>query len=280
MHEWKANLGVAVQKERQAHKTRDRAANAKRRARLIKFLFATAVFIMVFVAGFAAFAADNSVQLTLNGAQTPSGAAGTLQILFLLTLISLAPSILIMMTSFTRIIIVLSMLRNALGLQQSPPNQVLVGIALFLSLFIMSPVLTQINNTAYQPFVAGKITMQQAETKALDPIRSFMLKNTEDSSMKTFLSMAKISKVKTTDDIPTQVVIPAFILSELKKAFMMGFVIYLPFLIIDIIVSSTLMSMGMMMLPPQTISLPLKIALFVLVDGWSLTVTSLVHSFK
>jgi flagellar biosynthetic protein FliP len=278
MSEGMMNLEAAAKKEDRAQKPKGRAA--VKHARIVRFLAAAVVFTTVFVIGFVAFGADNSIQLTLNGAQTPSGTAGTLQILFLLTLISLAPSILIMMTSFTRIIIVLSMLRNALGLQQSPPNQVLVGIALFLSLFIMTPVLTQINSTAYQPYVNGKITMQQAETKALKPIRDFMLKNTENASMKTFLSMAKISKVKTTDDIPTQVVIPAFILSELKKAFMMGFVIYLPFLVIDIIVSSTLMSMGMMMLPPQTISLPLKIALFVLVDGWSLTVTSLVHSFK
>jgi flagellar biosynthetic protein FliP len=172
------------------------------------------------------------------------------------------------------------MLRNALGLQQSPPNQVLVGIALFMTFFIMAPVGTEINNTAYQPFVNNKITMNQAETNAIKPLRNFMLKNTENSSVKLFLNMAKISSVKTNDAIPTIVVIPAFILSELKKAFMMGFVIYLPFLVIDIIVSTTLMSMGMMMLPPMTISLPLKIALFVLVDGWSLTIQSLVKSFN
>ena len=277
MNELIQNLSAAPTKPK-TQRTKRRIT--RKQARVFKYIAALTVFTTVFAIGFAAFGADNSIQLTLNGAQTPSGTASTLQMLFLLTLISLAPSILIMMTSFTRIIIVLSMLRNALGLQQSPPNQVLVGIALFLSLFIMTPVLTQINNTAYSPYVAGKITMQQAQTNALKPIRNFMLKNTENTSMKTFLSMAKISKVKTTDEIPTQVIIPAFILSELKKAFMMGFVIYLPFLVIDIIVSSTLMSMGMMMLPPQTISLPLKIALFVLVDGWTLTVTSLVHSFK
>lgn len=251
------------------------------RRRFLRTLAAVLVFAGVFSAGFMVAAASSpGVSLTLNGVQTPSGAANSLQILFLLTIISLAPSILIMMTSFTRIIIVLSLLRNALGLQQSPPNQVLIGIALFLTMFIMWPVGQQINTTAYQPFVKNQITMTQAETNAVKPLRTFMLKNTEDSSMKTFLSMAKITNVKTTDDIPTHVLIPAFIVSELKKAFMMGFIIYLPFLIIDIIVSSTLMSMGMMMLPPMMISLPLKLALFVLVDGWNLTVGSLVHSFK
>lgn len=251
-----------------------------KRSRFIKLFTSIAVFIAIFTIGFAAMAQDTGISLTMNGLETPSGTANTLQILFLLTVISLAPSILIMMTSFTRIIIVLSLLRNALGLQQSPPNQVLVGIALFLTMFIMMPVGQQINKDAYQPYVNNKITLQQAESNAIKPLRTFMLKNTENTSMKAFLKMAKIDKVKTNDDIPTHVLIPAFILSELKKAFMMGFIIYLPFLVIDIIVSSTLMSMGMMMLPPMMISLPLKLALFVLVDGWSLTVESLVHSFK
>jgi flagellar biosynthetic protein FliP len=248
--------------------------------RIVKLLCAIGVFAVIFSVGFAVAAADTGITLTLNGAQTPSGTANSLQILLLLTIISLAPSILIMMTSFTRIIIVLSLLRNALGLQQSPPNQVLVGIALFLTLFIMAPVGKQINDTAYQPLVNNKITTQQACDNALVPLRQFMFRNTEDTSMKSFLKMANISSVKTLDDIPTQVLIPAFIMSELKKAFMMGFILYLPFLVIDIIVASTLMSMGMMMLPPMMISLPLKLALFVLVDGWSLTIQSLVQSFK
>lgn len=250
------------------------------RRRVLRLLAALAVFTAVFMAGFAVAAADTGVSLTLNGADTPSGTADSLKILFLLTVISLAPSILIMTTSFTRIIIVLSLLRNALGLQQSPPNQVLVGIALFMTFFVMAPVGQEINKTAYQPYVNNEITMQQAETNALKPLREFMFKNTENKSMKAFLKMAKIESVSTLDKIPTHVLIPAFIMSELKKAFMMGFIIYLPFLVIDIIVSSTLMSMGMMMLPPMMISLPLKLALFVLVDGWSLTIESLVQSFK
>lgn len=250
------------------------------KSRVIKLAVAFAVFIGVFMSGFAVAAADSGITLTLNGVQSPSGTANTLQILLLITLVSLAPSILIMMTSFTRIIIVLSLLRNAMGLNQSPPNTVLVGIALFLTLFIMAPVTNEINNTAYQPLVNNQITTQQACTNAMKPIRQFMFKNTQTTSMNTFLKMAKIGSVKSLDSIPTYVLIPAFILSELKRAFMMGFIIYLPFLIIDIIVSTTLMSMGMMMLPPMMISLPLKLALFVLVDGWSLTVQSLVQSFK
>lgn len=220
------------------------------------------------------------MSITLNGLQTPQGSANSIQVLFMLTLISLAPSILIMMTSFTRIIIVLSFLRNALGLQQTPPNQVLVGIALFLTLFIMAPVGNQIYKTAYEPLTNNQITTQQAYTNAMKPLREFMFKQTENSSVKTFMNMAKMKPVTTLDQIPNRVLIPAFIMSELKRAFMMGFIIFLPFLIIDLIVSSTLMSMGMMMLPPTMISLPLKLALFVLVDGWGLTVQSLVASFK
>ena len=252
----------------------------KRKRSLIKFLVSLAVFAAFFSVGFAVSAADSGVTLTLNGLQTPSGTANSLQILFMLTIISLAPSILIMMTSFTRIIIVLSFLRNAIGTQQTPPNQVLVGIALFLTLFIMTPVVTAINETAYQPLINNQITTEQAYTRAMIPLRNFMFKQTEKTSMKTFLSMAGLKEVATLDEIPSTVLIPAFIISELKRAFMMGFMIFLPFLIIDIIVSSTLMSMGMMMLPPMMISLPLKLALFVLVDGWNLTVISLVASFK
>jgi len=252
----------------------------KRKRSLKKVLVSLAVFIIFFSVGFAVSAADSGVTLTLNGLQTPSGTANSLQILFMLTIISLAPSILIMMTSFTRIIIVLSFLRNAIGTQQTPPNQVLVGIALFLTLFIMTPVVTEINKTAYQPLINNQITTEQAYTSAMVPLRDFMFKQTEKTSMKIFLSMAGLKEVSTLDDIPSTVLIPAFIISELKRAFMMGFMIFLPFLVIDIIVSSTLMSMGMMMLPPMMISLPLKLALFVLVDGWNLTVISLVASFK
>lgn len=252
----------------------------KRAGKAAKFAVAAGAFALTFSLGLHAAAADSGITLTLNGAQTPSGTANTLQILFLLTVISLAPSILIMMTSFTRIVIVLSFLRNALGTQQTPPTQVLVGLALFLTFFIMTPVITDINQNAYQPLVRNEITMEQATTAAMKPIREFMYKQTEKTSMKTFLNMAGIKSVSSLDQIPSNVLIPAFVVSELRRAFMMGFLIYLPFLVIDLIVSSTLMSMGMMMLPPTMISLPLKIALFVLVDGWGLTVQSLVASFK
>lgn len=229
---------------------------------------------------FGAVAADSSVNIAFNGVQSSPGSANTLQMLFLLTVVALSPSIIIMMSSFTRVVIVLSFVRSALGLQQTPPNQVLVGIALFLSLFIMSPVITEINTNAYQPLTNNKITTQQAYNNSMKPLRNFMFKNTEDASLNTFLNMAKMARPKSLNDIPSRVLIPAFVISELKRAFMMGFMIYLPFLVIDLIVSSTLMSMGMMMMPPMMISLPLKLALFVLVDGWSLTVTSLVASFK
>jgi flagellar biosynthetic protein FliP len=260
--------------------TNKRRMHRPLRRKLFKFILAGITSGVIFSTLFCVSAADSNITLTLNGASTPSGTANTLQILFMLTIITLVPSILIMMTSFTRIIIVLSFLRNALGTQQTPPNQVLVGISLFLTLFIMSPVISQINKDAYQPLVNNQITTEQAYTSAMAPVRQFMFKQTENDSMKTFVNMAGIKDAKTLDDIPSNVLIPAFVLSELKRAFMMGFIIYLPFLIIDIIVASTLMSMGMMMLPPMMISLPLKIALFVLVDGWTLTVTSLVTSFK
>lgn len=246
---------------------------------IIKLLVSIAVFAGVFTATAAA-AAQPGVTISLNGAQTSQGTANSLQILFMLTIISLAPSILIMMTSFTRIIIVLSFLRNALGLQTTPPNQVLVGIALFLTMFIMAPVGTQIYDTAYKPLTENKITTNQAYSNAMKPVRDFMFRQTEKSSLKSFMNMAKMKPVSALNQIPSRVLIPAFVISELKRAFMMGFIIYLPFLIIDLIVSSTLMSMGMMMLPPMMISLPLKLALFVLVNGWGLTVESLVRSFK
>jgi flagellar biosynthetic protein FliP len=222
-------------------------------------------------------AADSDVTININGLDN---ASNSLKILFVITLLALVPSILIMMTSFTRIVIVLSFVRNALGLQQTPPNQVLVGLALFLTILIMSPVLKQVNDEAYAPYSRGEITQEQAFETAMGPIRSFMLKNTNKKDLNTFISLAKLEKPKTYDDIPTEVLIPAFITSELKRAFIMGFLIFLPFLIIDMVVSSVLLSMGMIMLPPTMISLPFKIILFVLVDGWDLLVKSLITSFN
>lgn len=220
----------------------------------------------------------------LRPAETREDVATSLQILFLLTILSLAPAILIMMTSFTRIIIILSFLRSALGTQQTPPNQVLIGLALFLTLFIMAPIGVQINEKALQPYLNQEINQQEAFDRALKPIRSFMLKQTRKKDLYLFMNLSNNefdqSEQMSKDDIPTNVVIPSFIISELKTAFQFGFLLYVPFLIIDMVVASTLMSMGMMMLPPILISLPFKILLFIMVDGWSLITQSIVLSFK
>ena len=207
------------------------------------------------------------------------GMVATLRILLTLTVISLAPAILIMLTSFTRIIVVLHFVRSALTTQTTPPNQVLIGLALFLTLFIMAPTFTKVNDVAIKPLEAGDITAREAFDEGMKPMREFMLKQTKDKDIKLFLDIAEIDSVSTADDIPSTVLIPAFIISELRAAFIIGFCIYVPFLIIDMVVSSTLMSMGMMMLPPTTISMPFKILLFILVDGWDLIIGELVKTF-
>jgi len=207
----------------------------------------------------------------------------TLEIIMLLTIMSLLPSILLMMTSFTRIIIVLSFLKNALGLQQTPPNQVMVGIAIFLTLFIMRPVIDEINVDAYQPYKNEEITQQEFFTKASEPIKIFMLKQTGNSEIKMFMDMSGDEKIRNTQnlqELPLTILIPSFVTSELKRAFIIGFLLFIPFLIIDMIVSSILMSMGMIMLPPAMISLPFKLLLFVLVDGWSLLFKTLISTFN
>lgn len=203
----------------------------------------------------------------------------TIQILILMTVLTLAPAILIMMTSFTRLIIVFSFLRQALGTQQVPPNQILIGLALFMTLFIMSPVLNQINDTALKPYLANEIKQDDAFNKGIQPLRSFMLKQVREKDLALFIELSKSPRPKTPADVPTQALIPAFIISELKTAFQIGFLIYIPFLVIDMVVSSVLMSMGMMMLPPVMVSLPFKLLIFVMVDGWYLIVGSLVKSF-
>lgn len=205
--------------------------------------------------------------------------SGTLQIVILLTILSIAPSILIMVTSFTRIIVVLHFVRQALGTATSPPNQVLVGLALFLTFFIMSPVFSQVYNDAIKPMEAGTITSKEAYEAGIEPIREFMLKNTNKKDLKMFIELSDVEVTDSYDDIPTTTLIPAFITSELRAAFIIGFLIYIPFIVIDMVVASTLMSMGMMMLPPTTISAPFKILLFVLVDGWDLVIGNLVQTF-
>jgi flagellar biosynthesis protein FliP len=203
----------------------------------------------------------------------------SLQILVLMGLLTVLPSIILMMTSFTRIIIVLSILRQALGLQQTPPNQVLVGLSLFLSLFVMQPVLSQINTTAIQPYGKNEISIEDAVTRSGTALHKFMMTQTRKSDLAMFTKIAKAPKFETKEAVPFSILLPAFVTSELKTAFQIGFLIFLPFLVIDLIIASALMSLGMMMLSPTIISMPFKLLLFVLVDGWALTMGSLASSF-
>ena len=221
-----------------------------------------------------------SVNVSFGPAKGADGVSSSLQILLILTVLSIAPALLIMLTSFTRIIIVLSFTRSALGSGQVPPNTVLVGLALFLTFFTMSPVLQQINDTALQPYTKHQISFDQATQNACKPLKTFMLKQTRPKDIALFVSLSHGPRPKTEADLQMHVLIPAFLISELKTAFTIGFVIFIPFLIIDMVVSVTLMSMGMMMLPPVMISLPFKILLFVLVDGWHLIARSLAMSIQ
>lgn len=220
------------------------------------------------------------ITLSVTDPQRPQDVALSLQILFLITILALAPSILIMMTSFVRIIVVFSFLRRALGTQTMPPDQVLVGLALFMTVFIMMPTFTAINDNALQPYLTEKITFQEAVKKAETPIRTFMLRQVAEKDIALFVRLSKRPSPHTVDDLTLDVIIPAFVTSELRTAFVIGFVLYIPFLVVDMIVASVLLSMGMMMLPPIMVSMPLKIILFVLVDGWDLIVRQLVLSFR
>ena len=211
----------------------------------------------------------------LNGGSVP-----TLELVFLLTLAALLPSIVIMMTSFTRTIIIISFARNAMGVQQSPPNMVLVGIALFLTLYIMNPVIQKINEEAYQPYLREEISQEEAIDRMIVPLKEFMLRNTEVDTLDNFVNMSGAQIEENPMDYSLTVVVPSFMTSELKRGFMAGFLIYLPFLLVDIIVSTTLMSMGMMMLPPAMVSLPFKLLLFVTVDGWELLFTSIATIYR
>jgi flagellar biosynthetic protein FliP len=220
------------------------------------------------------------VNISVDGANTPKEYVDNIKLLIILTILTLLPSIIIMTTSFIRIIIVFSFLRSAIGTQQTPPNQVLVGLAIFLTIFIMAPTFNKINNDAIKPYLDNKITQQQAIEEGSKPLREFMLKQTRQTDLKLFIDVAKVQGDITKDNVPLYVVIPAFIISELKTAFTIGFLLYIPFLIIDLVVSSVLLSMGMMMLPPVMVSLPFKLLLFVMVDGWHLLVKSLIMSFS
>lgn len=220
-----------------------------------------------------------SVNLGFKTAENPNEIVNAIKLVIILTVLTLAPAILIMMTSFTRIIIVFSFLRQAMGVQQMPPNQLLVGLSLFLTFFIMGPTFEELNQKGVQPFLAGKISQEKALDESMAPLRRFMFNQTRDADLSLFLKLAKVDKPKTRADVPSLVLIPAFVLSEIKTGFQIGFIIFLPFLVIDIVASSVLMAMGMMMLPPIVISMPLKIMLFVLVDGWALLIGSMVKSF-
>lgn len=222
-----------------------------------------------------------SIQIGMEDASEPEKVSSAIQILLLLTILTLAPSILILTTSFSRIIIVLSFLRQAMGTQQTPPTQVLIGLALFLTLFVMSPVWMEVNEKALQPYLDEKISQSEAIDTAYAPLKKFMISQTREKDLALFLRLSKSEEhPETMKDVSVQALIPAFIISELKTAFQIGFMIYIPFLILDMVVASILLSMGMMMLPPVLISLPFKLMLFVMVDGWYLTIGSLMKSFS
>lgn len=220
-----------------------------------------------------------SFGVTVDTSNDEGTLAGTLQMLLVITVISIAPSIVVMMTSFTRIIVVFHFLRTALGTQSTPPNNVLIGLALFLTLFIMTPTIDRINEEGIKPLQEGTVTQEEGLQACMQPLRDFMFQNVETEDVNFFLDLARIDDVNELQDIPSAVLIPAFMLGELRKSFIIGFLIYIPFIIIDMVVASTLMAMGMMMLPPTTISMPFKILLFVMADGWNLVIGELVKSF-
>jgi flagellar biosynthetic protein FliP len=219
-----------------------------------------------------------NINVGLNGIQQNGDVDGAIKVLAIMTLLTLAPSIILLMTCFTRIVIVLSFVRSALSLQGAPSNQIIIGLSLFLTFFIMSPVWEKIDQDALTPYRAKQITAQEAMDRAAAPLRNFMLKQTRPKDVELFVSLAKLPP-STPDSLPLKVVIPSFIISELRTAFQMGFLLFVPFILIDLVVATVLMSMGMMMMPPTTISMPMKILLFVLVDGWHLVVSSIVQSF-
>lgn len=259
----------------------------KRRRRRFKIKMGIAVLLCLALALALAgcSAVSGAAQAGGDGEDRPLGGllgdrSDTVDIVLLLTVLSLLPSILIMLTCFPRIIIVLSLVRNGLGLQQMPPNQVLIGLALFLTFFVMSPVISDINTNAYQPYVANEISEDVALERAMEPVRTFMMEQTFKSDLNYFISISEADKdIASVEEVSNTALIPAFITSEIKRGFEIGFLIYIPFIVLDMIVASVLMSMGMMMLPPVVISLPFKVLLFVLVDGWMLTVQTLVSSF-
>lgn len=243
------------------------------------------VMTMLMVSGFLLTIAPASalqlptMQIGLGETTNPKQVSVLIEILLVFTILSMAPAILMMMTCFTRLIVAFSFLKKALGTQTTPPNQTLIGLSLFLTLFIMAPVFSQMNETAIKPYLDEQISLEKAVETGIVPLRNFMFKQTREKDLALFLSLAKLSKPKNRDEVPTTILVPAFMISELKTSFEIGFVLFLPFLVIDMVVSSVLLAMGMMMLPPVMISMPFKLLLFVMVDGWNLIVGSLIHSY-
>ncbi len=225
-----------------------------------------------------------NLTVNIGGEETAQGSSATLQMIFIITIIALAPSILIMMTSFLRLIVALHFLRSAIGTQTMPPNQILVGLALFLTFFVMSPVFMEIKTVSLDPLEKGQITQEQAIERGIEPLKSFMLRQAENEDVNLFMELANIepfeSEEQLIEELPLYVIVPAFIISELRAGFIIGFLVYIPFIIIDMVVAATLMSMGMMMLPPAMISLPFKILLFIMVDGWNLFIGQLIQTFN
>ncbi len=241
------------------------------------------VIILFSAPSFPSFADDfsiPSVNLDFGQSNTGEEAATTVQILLFFTILTIAPSILLMMTCFTRIIIIFSFIRRALALQTTPPNQVLIGLALFLTFFIMSPVIAEVKTNAYDPLVAGTISQEAALEEAAEPLRDFMLRQVRTKDLKLFVDLAGVENISDYADIPTSALIPAFIISEIKTGFEVGFLIFIPFIVIDMIVASTLMALGMMMLPPVMISMPFKLLLFIMVDGWNVLVEKIILSIR
>ncbi|MDD6807461.1 MAG: flagellar type III secretion system pore protein FliP [Oscillospiraceae bacterium] len=259
-----------VTEEKKASKKEQTKSGTKR---IIKVLALVVILLLMIPTITASAAGEINVNIDNDGLET-------VEIVIMLTIITLLPSILLLTTCFTRIVIVLSFLRSAMSLQTTPPNQVIIGIALCLSLFVMSPVISTIEEEAYQPYKEGTITQQEFISKAQGPIKRFMLKNTKTDDLNLFVDISNTKDVQNPEDLDLTVIISAFITSELRRAFIIGFLLYIPFLVIDMIVSSTLMSMGMVMLPPTTIAMPFKLMLFVLVDGWELIFKMLVSSFN
>lgn len=246
--------------------------------RIVSFLII--ITLLLFVEKYSFAQELPTLKLEVTPSDKPQDIAGTLQLLGIVTILALAPSIAVMVTSFTRIIVVLSFLRSSLGTQQIPPGQVITALALFLTFFTMFPTFSQIEKVSWQPYIKGEIVFQEAIDRGIKPLREFMFRQTRENDLALFVKLAKIPRPNRREDVPTYVLIPAFMVSELSTAFQMGFMLYLPFLVIDMIVASILMAMGMLMLPPVMISLPFKLLLFVLVDGWSLVMNSLVQSFR